>query len=135
MADKKKRSKKQSRRPTEAELDVLAFLWERGPSTVREVHDSLRARKATGYTTTLKTMQIMAEKGLLQRDEKARSHVYRTTVSRETARRGFVRDLADRLFGGSPGQLILHALKSEGATPEELAELRALLDRHDAKRK
>lgn len=134
MAGKSK-SRQKLPRPTEAELNILAFLWERGPSTVREVHDALRTQKDTGYTTTLKTMQIMAEKGLLQRDEKARSHVYRPAVSREAARRGFVRELADRLFGGSPGQLMLHALKSEGATPEELAELRALLDAHDAKPK
>ncbi|MEM7247009.1 MAG: BlaI/MecI/CopY family transcriptional regulator [Acidobacteriota bacterium] len=115
-------------RPTDAELSVLDVLWQRGPSTVREVHEELQASQSTGYTTTLKVMQVMAGKGLLARDESARSHVYSACVRPEPVRRGLVQDLAVRAFSGSAAQLALAALASEPASAEELAEVRRLLD-------
>ena len=114
--------------PTDAEIAILAVLWRRGPSTVREVHEALRSEQDTGYTTVLKLMQIMAQKGLVARDEAQRSHVYRALVSEEQAQRGLVHDLVDKAFGGSAARLVLRALSSERASPEELEQIRALLD-------
>ena len=116
-------------RPTDAELEILRVLWERGPSTVRAVHEALGPARGVGYTTVLKLMQIMAEKGLVARDESRRSHVYRARERAEVMQRRLVRDLLARAFGGSPGRLVLQALSSKKATPEELAEIRRLLDR------
>jgi predicted transcriptional regulator len=112
--------------PTDAELGILRVLWERGPSTVREVHEALQ--DGTGYTTVLKLMQIMTEKGLVVRDESQRAHVYSAQATQQKTQRQLVTDLVDRAFGGSPAQLAMQALSSKKTSPEELAELRRLLD-------
>src|SRR5919202_1899583 len=111
-------------RPTDAELAILRVLWQRGPSTVREVHEELSRERGTGYTTVLKLLQIMFEKGLVARDESERAHVYRPRQSEEQAQRRLVTDLLDRAFGGSAQQLVLRALTAKPASPEELAEIR-----------
>jgi len=116
-------------KPTEAELAILRVLWQRGPSTVRAVTDALQAERGTGYTTALKLLQIMTEKGLVVRNDSARSHVYQASVPAETTQRQLVDDLLDKVFGGSAGQLVVQALSAERASPEELAEIRQLLDR------
>lgn len=113
-------------RPTDAELSILRVLWERGPSTVREVHESLP--DGSGYTTVLKLMQIMTEKGLVVRDESQRAHVYSSRVTQEKTQRQLVTDLVERAFGGSPAQLAMQALSTKKTSPEELVELRRLLD-------
>ncbi len=115
-------------KPTEAELAILRVLWERGPSTVREVWERLSSTPRTGYTTTLKFMQIMHEKGLLKRDDSARSHVYAAALSADLTQRQAVSHLLDRMFGGSARQLVLQALSVKKASPAELAEIRKLLD-------
>lgn len=114
--------------PTAAELEILQLLWESGPATVREIHDQLSRRRPVVYTTVLKLMQIMAEKGLVARDESARAHVYQARLSQEEARRRLVGDLLDRLFQGSAKQLVLQALSSRKASQAEIAEIRQLLD-------
>jgi len=124
-------SREPIRRPTDAELAILGVLWERGPSTVREVHDRLRAERETGYTTVLKTMQIMTEKGLVSRDASRRSHVYRAVLDRSATEGRLIDDLRDRAFGGSTSRLVLRALSERAATPEELAQVEALLRRLD----
>jgi len=106
-------------RPTDSELAILRVLWNRGPSTVREVHEALQ--DGTGYTTVLKLMQIMTEKGLVVRDESQRAHVYSSRVTQEKTQRQLVTDLVDRAFGGSPAQLAMQALSSKKTSPEELA--------------
>ncbi len=115
-------------KPTEAELELLRVLWERGPSTVREVHENLGAEKETGYTTTLKILQKMADKGLVTRDETDRTHIYAAAIKAEQTQRQLVRDLVHRAFGGSPMQLVVQALSEQKASPDELAEIRRLLD-------
>lgn len=120
-------------RPTDAELAILRVLWERGPATVRQVHDALADDRATGYTTTLKLMQIMAEKGLVTRDESARTHVYAARDSRDRTQRQLVNDLIDRAFGGSAAALVLQALSAQPASEEELSEIRRLIDRAKTK--
>src|SRR5262245_32216333 len=97
----------QSRRPTPAELDILRVLWERGPSTVREVQEQLERDKPTGYTTVLKLLQIMTEKGLTEREEASRAHVYAARIPQSQTQRMLVRDLVDRAFGGSASQLVV----------------------------
>jgi predicted transcriptional regulator len=114
-------------RPTDAELAILRVLWERGPSTVRQVHESLAGARETGYTTTLKLMQIMAEKGLVTRDERARTHVYAARASREETQQQLVTDLMERAFGGSAAALVMQALSTHRASPDELAEIQQLL--------
>jgi BlaI family transcriptional regulator, penicillinase repressor len=116
--------------PTPAELSILSVLWDRGPSTVREVHEALGA----GYTTVLKQLQIMFEKGLVLRDEAERAHVYRAARQQVESQRSLVRDLAQRAFGGSAQKLVLQALSEVEASPEELAEIRRLLDEMEARR-
>jgi BlaI family transcriptional regulator, penicillinase repressor len=117
-----------SRRPTDAELAILRALWRRGPSTVREVQAELGGEQATGYTTVLKLMQIMTEKGLLTREDAGRAHVYAASQSEAQSQRRLVEDLLDRAFGGSSQQLVLSALTARRASPEALAEIRRLLD-------
>ncbi len=112
--------------PTDAELGILRVLWARGPSTVREVHEALQ--DGSGYTTVLKLMQIMTEKGLVVRDESQRAHVYSAQATQQKTQRQLVTDLVDRAFGGSPAQLAMQALSSKKTSPQELAELRRLLD-------
>jgi predicted transcriptional regulator len=115
-------------KPTDAELAILRVLWQRGPSTVRDVWEQLSPKQQTGYTTVLKIMQIMFEKGLLSRDESDRSHVYRAARSEEQTQRQVVGHLLERLFSGSAPKLVMQALASKKATPDELAEIRKLLD-------
>jgi BlaI family transcriptional regulator, penicillinase repressor len=119
-------------RPTDAELAILRVLWQRGSSTVRQVHEALATRE-TGYTTTLKLMQIMAEKGLVLRDESARTHVYSAKVSEADTQTQLVKDLMERAFGGSAKTLVMRALTAEATSPEELREIRKLID--DAREK
>jgi len=117
-------------KPTEAELGILNVLWERGPSTVRDVHEALYREEGAGYTTALKLLQIMHGKGLVQRDDSERAHVFRPAVSKERTQKRFVVDIVQRVFDGSPSQLVLQALGGRPkATREELDEIRALLDR------
>ena len=115
-------------KPTEAELSILRVLWRQGPSTVREIWDQINPGQQTGYTTVLKISQIMVEKGLLDRDETERSHVYRPRLTEEQTQRQVVGHLLDRVFSGSACKLVMHALAVKKATPTELAEIRKLLD-------
>lgn len=117
--------------PTHAELGILRVLWRRGPSTVRDVHGALPRDRAVGYTTVLKLLQIMAEKGLVTRDESSRSHVYAAAVSEDTTQRRLVSDLLDRAFEGSAIGLVMQALAARPASPEELRQIRALIDELD----
>jgi predicted transcriptional regulator len=115
--------------PTDAELAILRALWDLGPSTVREVYDAIAAERDVGYTTVLKILQIMFEKGLVARDDSSRSHVYRAAVPRERTQKRLVTDLLDRAFEGSPASLVVQALSSRRASAEELEAIRTLLDR------
>lgn len=115
-------------RPTDAELSILKVLWELGPSTVRQVMERLCMDRPTGYTTVLKLMQIMTEKGLVSRDESRRTHVYRAARPQDQTQRQLVGDLLDRAFGGSASNLVMQALSSRRASAEELEEIRKLLD-------
>jgi len=114
-------------KPTEAELAVLRVLWARGPSTVREVHDTLAATRSVAYTTTLKTLQVMTEKGLTLRETERGQHLYRSRHPEEETQRRLLVDLLDRAFGGSTTKLIVQALASRRASAEELREIRRLL--------
>lgn len=117
------------KRPTEAELAILNILWQRGPCTVRDVHDEMSTRGRIGYTTILKLLQIMHEKGLVLRDESERAHVYRPKRSQEQTRGQLVRDLVNRAFDGSASQLMMSLLgNGKVASPEELASIRQMLD-------
>jgi predicted transcriptional regulator len=116
------------RRPTDAELNILRTLWQLGPSTVRQVQDALGGAEANGYTTVLKLLQIMAEKGLVERDETARTHVYRPRLTEQHTQRQLIRDLLGRAFGGSLQKLIVQALSAERASPKELREIRRLIE-------
>jgi BlaI family transcriptional regulator, penicillinase repressor len=120
-------------RPTDAELAILRVLWERGPSTVRQVHDVLSADREFAYTTTLKLLQLMTEKGVAVREEDGRVHLYRAAAAQEETQRHLIRDLVDRAFGGSPGQLVMQALAATPASAEELKEIRRLLKEHEEK--
>lgn len=120
-------------RPTDAELAILRVLWDRGPSTVRQVHEALAGTRDTGYTTTLKLMQIMAEKGLVNRNETHRTHVYSASAGQEQTQRVLVKDLVDRAFGGSAAALVLRAL-AEDTSDDELREIRRLIDDYREKR-
>ena len=115
-------------KPTDAELAILRVLWERGPSTVRQVHDVLLRERPTAYTTALKLLQIMTEKGLVRRDETDRTHVYQARLSEEQTQRQLVRDLLDRAFGGSASKLVMQELAARRASPEELGEIRKLIE-------
>ena len=115
-------------RPTDAELEILTILWTRGPSTVRDVHEAVIQRKPTQYTTVLKLMQIMAEKGLVKRDQSERAHRYEAARSKEWTREQLAGDLLDRAFEGSAKSLLIGALSAKKASKQELAEMRRLLD-------
>lgn len=128
-------SKTKQPRPTDAELEILNVLYEKGPSTVREVYKVLSKEKPTLYTTVLKMMQIMVDKGLVKRDERERAHRYSARAPQEQTQRQLVNDLARRAFGGSALQLVMRALASKKASPEELAKIRALLDEMEGKKK
>jgi len=120
--------RKPSNHPTDAELAILTVIWDRGRATVREVHAVLEGTSGVGYTTVLKTLQIMTDKGLVRRDETSRAHVYEATSSREDAQRGLVGDLVDRAFAGSAARLAMQALAGGQASSEEIAAIRRLLD-------
>jgi len=120
-------------RPTATELDILRVLWERGPSTVREVHEVLAKSKDMGYTTVLKLLQIMTVKGMVKRDENARAHVYEARQPAENTKRQLVGDLLQRAFAGSASQLMLHALSSKKTPREEIEEIRRMLDAYEEK--
>jgi predicted transcriptional regulator len=122
-------------RPTDAELEILRVLWQKGPSTVREVHESLDRGDSIGYTTVLKLLQIMAEKRLVSRDERQRAHLYAPRIPREETQRQLVGDLLERAFGGSTEKLVMQALSSRRSTPEQLARIRELLDELEGDRR
>jgi predicted transcriptional regulator len=120
-------SAKSTQLPTEAELEILNVLWATGPATVREVHNALSS-KGTGYTTVLKQMQVMAEKGLLSRSERFRSHVYEARAAKHHTQRRLARNLLHRAFDGSANSLVLGALSAQKVSPAELREIRKTLD-------
>lgn len=124
---------KDVQKPTVSELEILRVLWERGPSTVREVHEKLNEKKPTGYTTVLKLLQIMTEKNLVQRDETKRAHVYEAGMPAENTKRQLAGDVLQRVFGGSASQLMMHALAGHKASRNEIEELRRLLDEYERK--
>lgn len=115
-------------KPTEAELELLRILWAIEPATVREIHEALNDEREAGYTTVLKLMQIMTAKGLVERDEANRAHVYRATISQEDMQSKILKDLSMRLFAGSATQLAMHALAMEPASASELEEIRILIE-------
>ncbi|HWB86513.1 MAG TPA: BlaI/MecI/CopY family transcriptional regulator [Bryobacteraceae bacterium] len=117
-------------RPTDAELEILTVLWSIGPATVRDVHTAISRRRPAQYSTILKFMQIMAEKGLVRRDEKQRAHIYQAARPREWTQRQLAGDLLNRAFSGSAKALLMGALSARKASKEELAELRKLLDEY-----
>jgi len=114
--------------PTDAELAILSVLWRLGPSTVRAVHEQLSPSQGTGYTTVLKLMQLMAQKGLVVRDESQRSHVYRAASAEAQTQKRLLGDLMERAFEGSASQLVLRALSVKRSSAEELEQIRRLLD-------
>ncbi|SPF31328.1 Transcriptional repressor, CopY family [Candidatus Sulfopaludibacter sp. SbA4] len=119
------------RRPTEGELGILQVLWESGPRSVRDIQNVLNQSRPTGYTTVLKLLQIMTEKGLVDRDESQRPQIYRARHSREQTQRQLLRDLLHRAFGGSVKALVLQALATRKSSPEELEAMEKLLDRYE----
>jgi predicted transcriptional regulator len=123
--------KKNTRRPTDAELTILQVLWDRGPSTVREVYKIISSDKNVGYTTVLKLMQIMTDKGLVERDENCRPQLYRPRLPREQTERQLIKDLVDRAFGGSAKRLVMQALEVKKASPSELAQIEKLLNKFE----
>jgi BlaI family transcriptional regulator, penicillinase repressor len=122
-------------KPTASELEILRVLWTRGPSTVREVHEALGARKLVGYTSILKLMQIMTEKGLVRRNESQRAHVYEACEPAEKTKRQIAGDVLQRVFEGSARDLMVHALAGRHTSPAEIEELRRLLDEHERKQR
>src|SRR5262245_34921061 len=122
-------------KPTEAELGVLRVLWARGPSTVREVHDAMAEERSVAYTTTLKTLQVMTAKGLTVRDDLRGQHVYRPRYAEAETLGGLLSDLRDRAFGGSTTKLVMQALATKRATPDELREIRRILEKAASGRK
>lgn len=123
----------QQNRPTDSELDILAVIWQLGSATVREVHTELSKTRDTGYTTVLKLMQIMTEKQFLVRDESQRSHIYRARQRAASTQKQLVRDLMVRAFGGSPEKLVMQALSAKKTSPEEIADIRRMLDELEGK--
>ena len=122
---------KEPPRPTSAELEILAVLWSRGPSTVREVHETIAARRPTQYTTSLKLLQIMAEKGIVERNEESRAHLYQASRPMEWTQRQLAGDLLERAFNGSARSLVMGALSARKTSKKELAEIRKLLDDYE----
>jgi len=115
-------------KPTEGELEILQVLWEKGKATVREVHEIILQSKDAGYTTTLKLMQIMFEKGLVTRDDSAKTHIYQANVSKEKTQSQFVGKMISSLFGGSSSQLVMQALGSQAPSKEEIDEIQKYLN-------
>lgn len=122
-----------SRKPTASELEILHVLWERGPSTVREVHQALSEKRPIGYTSVLKLMQIMTTKGSLRRNEQQRAHVYEAVQPAEKTKRQLALDVLQRVFDGSASQLMMHALADRKGSKEEVEELRRLLNDYEGK--
>ena len=122
-------------KPTASELQILRVLWARGPSTVREVHESLSETKDLGYTTVLKLLQIMTTKGTARRNETQRAHVYEAVLPAEQTKRQIAGDMLQRVFEGSASQLMMHALAGRKSSPEEITELRRMLDEHERTRR
>lgn len=120
-------------KPTSAELEILDVLWQKGNATVRDVHDEINARRPTVYTTVLKLMQIMLEKGLVRRDSQGKAHIYRPTQSRQQTQKRLVSELLDKAFRGSALKLVQHVLETKPASPEELAEIRRMINEAEAK--
>ncbi len=126
-------ARSRSNLPTDGELAILRVLWADGPSSVREIHQTLEKKRRIGYTTVLKLMQIMTEKGMIDVDKTVRPQIFKTVRSRRQTQSQLVRDLLDRAFGGSAGGLVLQALSTKMATPEERRQIRELLDRLEKK--
>ena len=122
------------KKPTEAELDILRVLWARGPATVRDIHEVLSQSRATGYTTVLKTLQIMTEKGLVDREEAGKAHIYRPSMREADMQTQLLKDLSEKLFSGSPALLAMHALSLQPASDDELKAIRALIARKTAEK-
>lgn len=118
--------------PTESELEILKVLWQRGPSTVRQVFNQLEETRDIGYSTVLKFMQIMTEKGSVVRDERVRPQIYRAARSERQTQRGILRDVVNRAFDGSPGNMVLQALSSRKTSAEERRQIRELLDQQES---
>ena len=115
-------------KPTESELEILQVLWEKDKASVREVHEELLVSKDVGYTTTIKLMQIMHEKGLVKRDDSFKTHIYQASVSKEKTQKHLLGKMINNLFGGSPAELVLQALGNHKASPAELEEIQQLLN-------
>ena len=115
-------------KPTESELEILQVLWHKDLASVREVHEELAKSKDVGYSTTLKLMQIMHEKGLVKRDDSFKTHIYQAAVTREKTQKHLLGKMINTLFGGSPTELVLQALGNHKASPEELEEIQQLLN-------
>jgi BlaI family penicillinase repressor len=122
---------RQPPRPTDAELEILTVLWSRGPSTVRDVHESINRRKPAQYSTVLKFLQIMAEKGLVRRDEKQRAHIYEAAQPREWTQQRLAGDLLQKAFGGSAKNFLMGALSARKASKQEVSEMRRMLDEYE----
>jgi BlaI family transcriptional regulator, penicillinase repressor len=119
--------KHQLPKPTEVELELLRVLWEKESATVRELYEVVNQQRALGYTSVLKTLQIMTEKGLVEREEAGKAHIYRATASQQETQSQLLRDLSERLFAGSAAQLAMHALSMQPASAEELEEIRKII--------
>jgi BlaI family penicillinase repressor len=115
-------------KPTETELELLRVLWDKGPATVRELHDTVNLQRPVVYTSVLKILQIMTEKGLVEREEAGKAHIYRAAASQQETQNQLLRDLSQRLFSGSAAQLAMHALAMEQASDQELEEIRNLIE-------
>lgn len=125
-------ARRSSNGPTEAELEILNVLWQRGPSTVRDVYESLNKLRRTGYTTALKLLQIMTDKGLVKRDVSSRSHVYEPAIERDTVQRKVISSMIGRAFEGSCSALVMQAIRVGQLTPTELDEIRRTIDERSA---
>lgn len=122
-----------TRKPTSSELEILHILWERGPSTVREVHEALHEKRPIGYTSVLKLMQIMTAKGTVRRNEEQRAHVYEAVQPEEKTKRDLAMDVLQRVFDGSASELMMHALSGRKASKDEIEEMRRLLNEYERK--
>ncbi|KAA5536404.1 BlaI/MecI/CopY family transcriptional regulator [Taibaiella lutea] len=122
-------TKPEKLKPTDSEMEILNILWDKGTATVRDIHEVLEKQKPSGYTTTLKLMQIMFEKGMLTREAQGKMHVYSAVIKREKAREQVVQKMIDTMFSGSASQLVMQALGNHTSSPKELEEIKAYLDK------
>ncbi len=118
-----------TKQPTTSELEILNILWEKEPATVREVHEVIGSNKPVTYTTVLKQMQIMTDKGLVERDEQGKAHIYRSKIARSETQKGLVSELLEKVFRGSAIQLVQHLLDNKTASPAEMKEIREMIDK------